>query len=109
MTSEKDSPEPGGSSGDDHATRAAREAADAQARLDQLRGEGGGALGGRELSRRLGLRRREEPVEDEDAPPLDWRMTPLNVAIQLLAIIAFVGALWFMIDLMLSGFGELFS
>ncbi len=72
---------------------------DAQARLDQMRHEAGGALTGDELRRRAGL----EPAED---PPLDWSMTPLNVTLQLLAVALFLAVLWFMVTSFFGGFGE---
>ncbi len=72
---------------------------DAQARLDQMRHEAGGALTGDELRQRAGL----EPEED---PPLDWSMTPLNVTLQLLAVALFLLVLWFMVTSFFGGFGE---
>lgn len=66
--------------------------ADAQARLDQIRHQSGGFLYGREILSRMG----EDPTKEEGAPPLDWRLTPRNVILQLLAVAAFVGAIWFM-------------
>ena len=78
---------------------------DAQARLDQLRHEAGGALTGREVRSRAGL----DPDEVEGDPPLDWRATPLNIALQLLAIALFLGVTWFIVSAFFGGFGEVFS
>jgi len=75
---------------------------DAQARLDQMRHEAGGALTGDELRRRAGL----EPEED---PPLDWRMTPLNVTLQLLAVALFLAVVWFLVTSFFGGFSEVLN
>ena len=77
---------------DAEATRSAKgeEASeDARSRLHQLREEAGGALAGRELAKRFGL-----DDDGVDAPPLDWRMTPRNVALQLVAVAVFIGVIW---------------
>ena len=70
---------------------------DAQAALDQALHQSGGALSGEELARRLGV----EP--DPDAPPLDWRMTPKNVILQLLAVLLFVGAIGWVFRALFAG------
>ena len=44
-----------------------------------------------------------------DAPPLDWRMTPRNIALQILAILAFIAVVWFMATLMFDGVASVFS
>ncbi|MEO1329160.1 MAG: hypothetical protein AAFW46_05825 [Pseudomonadota bacterium] len=80
-------------------------ATEAQAALDQLRTQAGGALSGSELKRRFGL---EEGGED-DAPPLDWRLTPRNVILQLGAIALFVAAIWFLGALVTDGVSSLFG
>ena len=75
---------------------------EARARLDQMRGQAGGALSGREIAKRYKL------LEgDEGAPPLDWRLTPRNVLLQILAVVAFCAALWLMGSLMFTGFAIL--
>ncbi len=79
-------------------------ARDAQARLDQLRHEAGGALTGAEARERAGL----DPEEVDPDPPLDWRMTPRNVVLNLLAVAVFVAAVVFIIGLFLDGWGALF-
>lgn len=78
---------------------------EAQARLDQMRGEAGGALSGREVRERHGL----DPDEAEADPPLDWRPTPLNITLQLLAVAVFIGVFWFLIQAFFGGLGELFG
>lgn len=78
---------------------------DAKARLDQMRHEAGGALTGAEARDRAGL----NPNEAQDDPPLDWRMTPLNVTLQLLAVALFLAVLWFIITSFTGGMGEVFS
>jgi len=78
---------------------------DAQARLDQMRHEAGGALTGAEARQRAGL----DPSEAQDDPPLDWSMTPLNVTLQLLAVALFLLVLWFVATAFTGGIGELFS
>jgi hypothetical protein len=78
---------------------------DAQARLDQMRHEGGGALTGREARQRAGL----DPDEASDDPPLDWSLTPMNVAIQAVVIALFLAVLWFLINAFFGGFGEVLN
>lgn len=78
---------------------------DAQAVLDQMRHEAGGALTGAEARQRAGL----DPDEAEGDPPLDWRMTPLNVTLQLLAVAFFLFVLWFMVTTFAGGVEALFS
>ncbi len=95
--------------GDDHAARAARTAAEAQDRLDRLRQEAGGALSGRDVARIAGSRRDKQPLVDEDAPPLDWRPTPRNIALQILAVALFLFVMWYLIDLFVSGVEAIFS
>ncbi len=86
--------------------RDAEAAREAQATLDQIRTQAGGALSGRELLGRLG---RKASDVDEDAPPLDWRLTPANVALQILAVAAFVAAFWFMGALVYDGIAAIFG
>ena len=78
---------------------------DAHATLDRARHEAGGALTGGEVRQRAGM----DPREASDDPPLDWRMTPRNVALQLLALAVFVGVVWFLVTAVTGGVGELFS
>lgn len=73
---------------------------EAQARLDQLRHQAGGALSGGEILRRLG---RSAEEADETAPPLDWRLTPRNIILQLGALALFVAVVGFMGWLVYSG------
>lgn len=117
MTSEKpDAPPPAGSatgkspgksSGGPSGGRGPYDqaAADAQAELDRLRHEAGGALSGRELQYRQGLSE-DDVVPD---PPLDWRLTPRNVALQLLGVAVFVLVVWFLVDLMVDSWGALLA
>lgn len=88
------------------AERDAEAAKRAQAELDMLRGQAGGALSGREILGRLGRR-----LEDanEDSPPLDWRPTPMNVFLQLLALGLFLAVVLFMGALIFDGVGALFG
>lgn len=78
---------------------------DAQARLDQLRHEGGGALTGREVRQRHGL----DPRETSDDPPLDWSPTPLNITLQILAVALFILVVWFIVSSFFGGFSEVLS
>jgi len=78
---------------------------DAQATLDRMRHEAGGALTGAEARRGAGL----DPNEAQDDPPLDWRMTPLNVTLQVLAVALFLFVLWFLVGAFVGGIGELFD
>lgn len=78
---------------------------DAQARLDQLRHEGGGALTGQELRKRQGL----DPSQANEDPPLDWSPTPLNITLQVLAVALFIGVVWFIVSSFLGGFSEVLS
>jgi len=76
-----------------------------QARLDQLRHEGGGALTGREVRKRRGL----NPNDANDDPPLDWSATPLNITLQVLAVALFIGVVWFIVTSFFGGFSEVLS
>ena len=78
---------------------------DAQARLDQLRHEAGGALTGREVRQRYGL----DPNEANDDPPLDWSATPLNITLQILAVALFLAVVWFIITSFFGGASEVLS
>ena len=78
---------------------------DAQARLDQLRHEGGGALTGHEVRKRHGL----DPREASEDPPLDWSPTPLNITLQVLAVALFLGVVWFIVSSFFGGFSEVLS
>lgn len=78
--------------------------AEAKARLHQLREEAGGALSGSELTRRFGLE-----DADESAPPLDWRLTPRNVILQLLAVVLFGAVVWFLGSLAVGGVATMFG
>ncbi len=79
-----------------------RRTREAQARLDQMRQEAGGALTGAEARARAGVR----PEDAQEDPPLDWRMTPKNVAIQAVVIAVFLAVVWFLITSFVGGFGE---
>lgn len=92
-----------GSDHHDHGARAEADAEDARARLEQMRQEGGGMIGG------FLARVRVKAEEEEGAPPLDWRMTPRNIILQLLAILLFLGVAWFLIDLFINGVVTIFS
>lgn len=78
---------------------------DAQARLDQLRHEGGGALTGQEVRKRHGL----DPREANEDPPLDWSPTPLNITLQVLAVALFICVVWFIVSSFFGGFSEVLS
>ncbi|MEL6317322.1 MAG: hypothetical protein AAFR16_06745 [Pseudomonadota bacterium] len=79
---------------------------EAQAALDRLRHQAGGVLTGPEVARRHGI----DPKESVgDAPPLDWRMTPRNILLQLAAIAAFVGVMGFLVFLMVDGWLVVFD
>jgi len=78
---------------------------DAQARLDQLRHEAGGALTGREVRKRHGL----DPNETMEDPPLDWRPTPLNITLQILAVALFLGVVYFIVTSFFGGFSEVLN
>lgn len=80
-------------------------AEEAQAALDQLRTQAGGALSGPELKRRFGITGEADP----DAPPLDWRLTPRNVALQILAVLLFMAVVWFMVALITDNLAVLFE
>ncbi len=80
------------------------QAEDAQAALNQINYQAGGALSGAEIRRQRG-----EPGDDADAPPLDWRLTPRNVILQLLAIALFVAVCWFFVALVLDSVAALFG
>lgn len=78
---------------------------DAQARLDQMRHEAGGALTGREVRKRHGL----DPSEVNDDPPLDWSPTPLNITLQVLAVALFIAVVLFILNSFFGGFSEVLS
>ena len=78
---------------------------EAHAALDQARHHAGGALSGREVRKRWGM----EKLEDPEDPPLDWRLTPRNVILQLLAVALFIGVVWFFIALITDSLGALFG
>ena len=78
---------------------------DARAVLDAARHEAGGALTGREVRERAG----QDPDEASGDPPLDWRMTPRNVALQALALAVFVAVVWFLVAAATGGVGDLFG
>ena len=75
----------------------------ARAKLDQLREEAGMPLRGDELSHRVG------GEEGSNEPPLDWRLTPRNVILQLAAIALFVAVVWFLITLVADSLSVLFG
>lgn len=77
----------------------------AQASLDQVRHQAGGALSGDEVAERAGL----APEHRMEDPPLDWRLTPRNVLLQIVGLVLFVVAVWFIIDLAVSGVWALFG
>jgi len=81
------------------------QAEEAQARLDQLRHEAGGALTGREVRKRHGMK----PEEASDDPPLDWSPTPLNITLQILAVALFLVVVWFIVSSFFGGFSEVLS
>lgn len=83
----------------------AERARDAQAELDRLRHEAGGAISGVELQRRQKLDEKEV-VPD---PPLDWRLTPRNIILQLLGLAVFALVVWFLIELMVDSWGALLA
>ncbi|MEL6980402.1 MAG: hypothetical protein AAGM38_17235 [Pseudomonadota bacterium] len=84
---------------------AAREAAaDARARLDQMREEAGMPLRGDEIAQRAGG---ETPIGED--PPLDWRLTPRNVALQIGAVALFAGVVWFLAMLVYDSVAALFA
>lgn len=75
--------------------------AEAQARLDQIREEGGMARRGDELA----ARRSGEKDDHESAfsdPPLDWRLTPYNIVMQLAAVALFIGVVWYLVSLVID-------
>ncbi len=77
----------------------------AQAALDQTRHQAGGALSGGEVRKRWGMDKLEDPKD----PPLDWRLTPRNVILQLLAVALFIGVVWFIVALVTDSLGVLFG
>ena len=83
----------------------AEQVRDAQATLDRMRHEAGGALTGREARARAGL----NPEEAEDDPPLDWSMTPMNIALQAVAVAVFLAVIWFLVTSFFGGFGEVLN
>lgn len=80
--------------------------ADAMAKLDQMRHEAGGALPGWEVRKRAGL---DPHGGSEEAPPLDWRMTPKNIVLQVLAIALFIAVVWFIVTTFFGGIGALLN
>jgi len=82
-----------------------QKAEDAQAQLDQLHHQAGGALSGREVRKRHGL----DPNEASEDPPLDWSPTPLNITLQVLAVALFILVVWFIITSFFGGFSEVLS
>jgi len=92
----------GASKAPDHHEERRREA---QATLDQARHQAGGALSGREVRKRWGLDKLEHP----DDPPLDWRLTPRNVILQVLAVLLFLGVVGFFVVLITDSLGMLFG
>ncbi len=84
--------------------RDAETTADAKARLDAMRQEAGGALAGEEIRQRRGL----DPAGGSEDPPLDYRLTPVNVLLQLLAAGVFLAVVGFLGWLFWDGVGVLF-
>ncbi len=78
---------------------------DAQARLDQLRHEGGGALTGREVRQRHGL----DPDQVNDDPPLDWSASPVNLLLQAMAVLIFIAVVWFIVSSFFGGASEVLT
>ncbi len=77
-------------------------ARDAQAALDAMRHEAGGTLTPEELRERHGI---EDPGEEV---PLDWRLTPANVILQVLAAAAFLAVVGFLGWLVWDGVRAIF-
>lgn len=77
-------------------------ARDAQAALDALRHQAGGTLTPEEIRSRHSI----EGDEQEDS--LDWRLTPMNVFLQLLAAAAFVAVVGFLGWLVWDGVKAIF-
>ncbi|MCI4660731.1 MAG: hypothetical protein MRY63_02770 [Neomegalonema sp.] len=78
---------------------------DAQAELDQIREQAGGALSGRERAQRLGL----DPDDTLADPPLDKRLTARNILLQGLALLLFLAVMGFMLGGMYEGLASLFE
>lgn len=78
---------------------------DARAQLDALRHQAGDALTGNEVRARHDL----AGDEDTDEPPLDWRLTPRNVAIQFVVIAVFAAAAVFLGWLVWDGVSAIFG
>lgn len=79
---------------------------EAQAALDQVRAQAGGALSGQEVAKRHGF----DPDDVVgDPPPLDWRMTPRNILLQLVAVAVFIGVVWFFVTLVVDSLSLLFG
>lgn len=78
---------------------------DAQAELDALRHQAGGALTGSELRSRKGM----APDDSMESPPLDWRLTPTNVILQLLVIGIFMCVVGFLGWLAWDGVSAVFG
>lgn len=78
---------------------------EAQSALDQAHHHAGGALTGREVRKRWGM----DALDDPKDPPLDWRLTPRNVILQLLAVALFGGVVWFFFTLISDSLGALFG
>lgn len=77
---------------------------EAQARLDQLREEAGMPRRGDELAQRGAAQ-----TGEADDPPLDWRLTPRNVILQVIAVALFLGAVWLLYSIVADAVGLLFS
>lgn len=77
----------------------------AQATLDALRHEAGGALTGPELLARQG----KNPRDFSDDPPLDWRLTPRNILLQGAALIVFLLVVRFLVLLVWDSLQTVFA
>lgn len=85
---------------------AEEEEREARAALDQVRAQAGGALSGREVAERHGF----DPDDVVgDPPPLDWRLTPRNIVLQLGAVAVFVAVVWFFVTLVVDSLTLLFG
>ena len=85
---------------------AGEKAAEARARLGQIREEAGMPRRGDELARSSGSAR---GGDDFGEPPLDWRLTPRNIFLQALAVGAFVAAIWFLFALLTDSWSAVFG
>ena len=77
--------------------------AEARARLDQIREEAGMPRRGDELAARSGRR------DESGDPPLDWRLTPRNVILQLAAVALFIAVVWFLVALITDSWTALLA